>query len=250
MAEASLRAVALARRLQGLEKVRRTFISEAAHELNTPLTPLRIHVEALGERSDLNDAQRAHVEAIERNAKRLCVLVEGLLEVARNESDRLVLDMADIPLSLALGAAIREMAPVGAEAGITLDLLPPRGSLVAQGDRPAIAKVLRTLLGNAIRFTPPGGRVTVSAHPDSTDVVVQVADSGVGLTREQIQLLFQPFARPHEGQAFKAQGAGLGLFVARGLVERQGGRMWAESPGPGKGSSFFFTLRREPVPGT
>src|SRR5687768_17047748 len=148
LAEASLRAVALARRLQGLEKVRRSFISEAAHELNTPLTPLRIHVEALGERSDLNDAQRTHVQVIERNARRLCVLVEGLLEIARNESDRLVLDLADMPLALAIRAATREIAPAAAEAGVTLEALPPRGSLVAQGDRPAIAKVLHILLDN------------------------------------------------------------------------------------------------------
>jgi two-component system, OmpR family, phosphate regulon sensor histidine kinase PhoR len=129
--EATLRAVALARRLQGLEQVRKSFISEASHELNTPLTPLRIHVDALRQRSDLNDAQRAHLEVIDRNTKRLCAVVEGLLEVARTESDRLVLDLADLPLSVAIRAAVSKMAPAAAEAGVMLEVTPPRGNLVA-----------------------------------------------------------------------------------------------------------------------
>lgn len=229
-------------RLKEVEAVRRTFISEASHELNTPLTPLRIHVEALGERPDLTPAQREHVAVIERNVLRLCHLVEDMLEASRLETGRFKLTLTDVRLASLAEESLRALAEAAAAAEVTVDMgpMPP---LVVRADRNRVSQVLYNLLTNAIAFTPPGGRVRVSVQLErgARNAVLAVTDTGVGLTKEQVGRLFQPFSRPHEDPA-GPKGTGLGLFISKSIVEQHGGRIWATSQGPGQGTSFFFSL--------
>ncbi|HEX9815971.1 MAG TPA: ATP-binding protein, partial [Candidatus Thermoplasmatota archaeon] len=235
-------------KLKGLERIRKTFMSEASHELNTPLTPLRIHVEALSEAKDLSPDTRAHLQVIERNLLRLCNLVRDMLEASRLETGRFKLDIRDTAVATLLEEVTQGLAETAKRGRVKLEVdLPKR--LVAKVDSDRIGQVLYNLLTNAISFTKEGGHVNVSARAEENFVIVRVRDTGVGLSPGQITQLFQPFARPHEGTGSAPKGTGLGLFISKGIIEQHGGQIWAESPGPGAGSSFCFTLpsgRMEP----
>lgn len=224
-----------------LDKVRHTFISEASHELNTPLTPLTIHLEALSEGSDVTPRQREHLVVIERNVKRLANLVKDMLEASRLETGRFNLEHSDVPLAVLVEDAIQSSLESANSAGLTLES-GPVAHLTVDADRNRVGQVLNNLLANAIGYTPKGGRIQVGAALEDGQAVVRVADTGIGLSADQIGALFQPFSRPHDGLGSGPKGTGLGLFISKGIIEQHGGRIWAESPGPGQGASFCFAL--------
>lgn|GEM_PF-1524460 len=234
-------------KLKGLEKIRKTFMSEASHELNTPLTPLRTHVETLAEDASLTTQQRGHIVVIERNVLRLCNLVKDMLEASRLETGRFKLDLAETPLAVLVEEAVRSFVETAAKADVTVEL-GPTAPLVTNADRNRVGQVLYNLLTNAISFTPKGGTVTVSTRMEDGEATVRIRDTGVGLSADQIGELFRPFSRPHEGIGSAPKGTGLGLFISKGIIEQHGGRIWAESPGPGAGSSFCFTLPLSQAP--
>ncbi len=248
IAAAAKRAVALEQleveRLKGLEQVRRTFISAASHELNTPLTPLRLHVETLAERPDVTPGQRDHLVVIERNILRLASLVRDMLDASRLETGRFKLDLANVPLGLLVTDAVQGVAEAAAQAAVTLTESQALSNTTARADRDRISQVLHNLLTNAIAFTPPGGHIKVGCQMEkgAQAAIVRVADSGIGLSPDQVGLLFQPFSRPHAKNGPGPAGTGLGLFIAKGIVEQHGGRIWAESAGLGQGSTFSFSL--------
>ncbi len=245
IAEASKRTIELEElevaRLKGLESLRKTFISEASHELNTPLTPIWIHVEALGESKDLTPADREHVTVVERNTLRLRRLVTDMLEASRLETGRFALQLRDVALGPVIDEAIQGVSEFAATTGVMVTRAGQEVRVVT-ADRNRVGQVLFNFLTNAIGFTLKGGRVTVTVVAEGGQAVVRVEDTGIGMTADQIGKLFQPFARPHEGQGTGPKGTGLGLFTSKGIVEQHGGRIWAESPGPGQGSSFCFSL--------
>lgn len=243
VAEASKQAVLLEEaevgRLKGLEELRKTFMSEASHELNTPLTPLRIHAEALAE-TELSPDQRAHLAVMERNILRIANLVKGMLEASRLETGRFQLDREDVPLGVVIEESLLMLREAAAQARLTLEV-GPFEVMVVDADRQRIGQVMHNLVSNSISFTPPGGRIDVRVRALGGEARVCVADTGLGLTPDQLAKLFQAFSRLHEGTGVP-KGTGLGLFISKGIIEQHGGRIWAESAGPGKGSSFCFTL--------
>ncbi|HUR62032.1 MAG TPA: ATP-binding protein [Candidatus Thermoplasmatota archaeon] len=228
-------------RLKGLEKLRRTFLSEASHELNTPLTPLRLQVEVLKEASNLTPEQREQLALIERNVLRLCKLVTGMLDASRLETGRYQLKVEDIALSAMVDDVAASLRDTAQQAGIGL-VVAPQGDCMVAADRDRVGQVLFNLVTNAIHYTRKGGRITVTMEKGEESGVVRVRDTGVGLTVEQIAQLFQPFSRPHDPAPSNPRGTGLGLFISKGIIEQLGGGIWAESEGPGKGSTFCFSL--------
>lgn len=228
-------------RLTALEEVRKTFINEASHELNTPLTPVLIHLEGLAADTKLTADQRKHVTMIERNVRRLASLVHDMLDASRLETGRFNLELEDLPLAELVEETVENFTDKASKTGITLSSGPLQ-PVVAMADADRLTQVLHNLVTNAISFTPPGGRVTVATKSEDGAAVVRVTDTGVGLTSEQIEQLFQPFARPHEDTGTAPKGTGLGLFISRGIIKQHGGKIWAESPGLGEGSSFCFSI--------
>ncbi|MEA3203844.1 MAG: hypothetical protein QOI63_1524 [Thermoplasmata archaeon] len=228
-------------RLKGLEKLRRTFLSEASHELNTPLTPLRLQVEALKEATNLTPQQREQLALIERNVLRLCKLVTGMLDASRLETGRYQLRVEDVQLSSMVDDVVASLRGTAEQAGIELAVAPGSDAVVA-ADRDRVGQVLFNLVTNAIHYTRKGGRITVTVEEGEDAGVVRVQDTGVGLTVDQLAQLFQPFSRPHDPAPANPRGTGQGLFISKGIIEQQGGGIWAESPGPGKGSAFCFSL--------
>lgn len=233
-------------RLQEMNRFRMEFLNAAAHELNTPLTPLTLELNLLasGKQGPLNPKQAHTVEMLERNLGRVRRLVRDLLDSARLESGRLELVRKPVDLD-ALAREAGETFRASAEAeGVVLEVA-PGGAGEVPGDEVRLMQVVTNLVGNALRATPRGGRVTVATRGGPGEAVLEVRDTGVGLTEAQRALLFRPFTQVHDPLPGKSKGTGLGLYISQGIVTQHSGRMWCASDGPGQGSTFGFALPRE-----
>ncbi|MCA1812495.1 MAG: sensor histidine kinase [Halobacteriales archaeon] len=228
-------------KLAELDRFRRSFVNSAAHELSNPLTPMvlqieRLHSERLGL---LNPAQRRAMDMVDRNALRLQHLVRDVLDAARLQGDGLALECRPVDLAPLIAEAAEQFREPAREGGLALTAhAAPR--LVVDADPARVSQVLFNLLSNALKFTPRGGRVRLEAVREGETAVVRVRDDGIGFAAEEAPRLFQSFSRLK--QSVTASGTGLGLFICKGIVERHGGTMWAESEGPGQGAIFGFAL--------
>lgn len=235
-------------RLREVDSFKTRFMNMAAHELSTPLTPIKVQMHLLKSRSDEPplEVHRRSIHLLDRNFQRLQSLVGDLLDSSRLQSDRMPLR----PKPLDLAALVIEVAesfdPAAKQAGIRLvTTVPPAVACIADADR--ITQAATNLLSNALKFTPAGGLVHVNVLPQGSTVRVSVKDSGAGLTKQQAARLFQPFEQVHESQIANKGGSGLGLYITRGIVELHGGRIWVESDGPGTGCTFSFEIPKEPA---
>lgn len=230
-------------RLKELDAQRSQAIGTAALELATPLAPIREQLEALKSRgASLEPPLKEGFAHLERNVGRIEAVAQDLLEVARFQAGFTPLERERIDLGEVVREAAGSFREAAQEAGIDLELaVPGPGEVEVFVDPRRVVQVMFNLLGNAIHFTPRGGRVRVEARLAGGMGLVRVADTGQGIAPEGLQRLFHPFVQVHEGGP-EPLGTGLGLFISKGLVELHGGQIWAESEGPGKGSAFTFTL--------
>lgn len=230
--------------LREVNSFKARFMNMAAHELNTPLTPIKVQMHLLKARAADGPGLEPHKNSItilDRNFNRLSGLVQDLLDSTRLQTNRL----PTTPRPMDLVALLREVVDSfqsvaqGAKIQLELDTVEP---LQCNADPQRLTQVLNNLLVNAIKFTPAGGKVRVVARLKEDIVRVEVRDTGIGLAPDQIARLFQPFEQVHESQLATHHGSGLGLYITRGIVESHAGRVWAESAGPGKGSAFIFEI--------
>ncbi len=230
-------------RLREMNEFKTRFLNMAAHELNTPLTPLRLQLHLLKaeQMGPLTEKQAKAVSLLDRNVTRLSGLVGELLEVARLQSGRLRLQLQPMALDEVIDEVIESFGEASRRVGINLSYAGHQG-LTVQADRNRMTQVLFNLVSNAVKFTPAGGRVVVDAVDKGSHVEVSVTDTGLGLSPEQQTRLFQPFSQVHDPMMITASGTGLGLYICKGLVEAQGGHITVSSSGPGQGSTFRFTL--------
>jgi signal transduction histidine kinase len=234
--------------LAELDRFRRDFVNQAAHEINNPLTPIALQTELLrsGRPGPLSPQQQRALGVIDRNVARLARLAGDILDAARLQAGRLGVELERVDLrTLALEAveAHREHAAAGQ---VTLDVAAPRGAEV-MADPQRLAQVLDNLLSNALKFTPPGGRVLVEAGAPDGRASVTVRDTGAGFPPEDAARLFQPFSQLPSGKAHG--GTGLGLYVSKGIVEQHGGTLRGASDGPGLGAAFTMELPLAPPAG-
>ena len=223
-----------AARLAELAKAKTRFINTAAHELNTPLTPIRLSLASLKRQAPGNQ-----LALLERNVERLTRLLHDVLEGARLQADHLRLDRRGMDLAALVREVVDEHQPAAVGHGLSLSV-DAVASLPVLADAGRLHEVLMNLLSNAIKFTPPEGHVHVRAVADEATARVEVTDTGRGIKEPDLALLFQPFTQV--GDIQPAQGTGLGLYIARGIVEQHGGRLEARSAGEGRGATFSFTL--------
>lgn len=243
------------RRLQEQADFKTNFLRTAAHELGTPLTPIKIQLrilrDQLAKRGPSEESQS--VAILERNVDRLQVLVRDLLESARMQSGRMRLNPRAMDLAHQVHDVVETFQQPAIEIGISLDAkMPNEVAMVADPDR--ITQVLYNLLSNAVKFTPAGGRVHVQVDDLGEAVRLVVEDTGAGFTAEQARNLFLPFSQVHDPNQMAKPGSGLGLYICKGIVEQHGGGLTAHSEGPGKGARFTVTLPRvarpPPIPTT
>lgn len=229
-------------------RTRDDLLAVVSHDLKNPLNVVSMVAgilqmeEAGGEHGDL---VRKHGQLLGRATKRMLGLIDDLLDLASIEAGRLSMEMADESVTALATAAIDLLQPVAVQKGADVrwtegDVLPR-----VRADRRRVQQVLSNLIGNALKFVRAGGSVTVSAHASPSEVVFEVADDGPGIAADHLPYLFERFWKaPGDARA----GTGLGLYIVRGIVSAHGGRVWAESE-PGRGSRFYFTLRRTDATG-
>ena len=230
----------MAEKLEHTEEMRRQLIGDVAHELRTPLTTIQGSMEGLID--GVLPADEETYQSVYREAARLQKLVRDLQELSRVEAGILVIEPRPVKLSDLTQTTCEQLEKQYLEKGVELfndvgDVLP---LVLADVDR--IGQVLLNLLGNGLQYTPPGGWVRITARNLGEVVETSIEDSGIGIDPEDIPHVFTRFYRVDKSRSRVGGGSGIGLTIAKHLVETGGGRIWVESPGVGKGSTFTFTL--------
>jgi hypothetical protein len=229
-------------RLLELDRLKDEFLALVSHELRTPLTSIVGYVEYLvdGKVGDLSEEQHGVLRVIERNAQRLTRLVSDLLLVAQVEAGKLALEEMPIDLVTIAGQCVEAARPAAERKGIELTLL--AATVPALSADPArLAQLFDNLLANAVKFTPAGGRVEVTVTADAVSAVVEVADTGPGISAQEQERLFERFYRTATATRDAVPGSGLGLAIAKALAEAHGGALQVESE-PGRGANFRVEL--------
>jgi two-component system sensor histidine kinase BaeS len=230
----------MAAKLQQTENMRRQLIGDVAHELRTPLTAIKGSMEGLIDGVLPADAET--YQAIHREADRLQRLVNDLQELSRVESGAFDLDRQSAKVSDLVDSAVARLGKQFEEKDVALETEVPSGLPQVFVDKDRIDQVLLNLVGNALQYTPSGGKVTISAHAQDDEIHIAVADTGIGIPPEHLPHLFTRFYRVDKSRSRAGGGTGIGLTIAKHLVEAHGGRIWAVSSGSGQGSTFIFTL--------
>ncbi|HYO56144.1 PAS domain-containing sensor histidine kinase [Archangium sp.] len=229
----------LYRAAQRATQARDVVLEVVAHDLRNPLNAIVLSTQKLlrQRRAEAMDTgTREPLRSIASSAQRMGRLIEDLLDVARMEGGTLSVDPGPQPTAALLQEAVEALRPLATEVRLSSEVsgeLPP-----VLADRDRLLQVFSNLLGNALKFTPPGGWITVSARVEGSWVCFSVRDTGPGISPDALEHLFDRFWQAQRGDR---RGAGLGLSIAKGIIEAHGGRIWAESE-PGHGSTFFFTV--------
>ncbi|QYU66958.1 PAS domain-containing protein [Leptolyngbya sp. 15MV] len=224
------------------DEARNSFVAQATHELRTPLTNIRLYVEQAMEAGQDDAATRAAaLGVIGREALRLERIVSDMLSVAEMEAGSLKLRADDVRLDAMFDDLREEFGPQAREKGLELSLeLPPKLPVVV-GDRDKIAQALHNLVGNAVKYTPKGGRVSVRVDAGPERLTIDVADTGVGIPAAELDLVFEKFYRASGTRSSDVPGTGLGLPLAREVARLHGGDVTARSE-VGKGSTFTLWI--------
>jgi two-component system OmpR family sensor kinase len=233
--------------LQEAETLRQNMVADVAHELRTPLSVLQGNLWAI-----LNDAyplEKAEISRLYDETRLLSRLVEDLRELALADAGELYLELRPTDVAQVIRDTVDTLALAAEVQEVSLTAQLPDDLAPAQADPDRVAQVLRNLLVNALRHTPSGGSVTVSASSKVKSLEIAIADTGEGIAPDDLPHVFERFWRADPararsgigGEGRMAGGTGLGLSVAQSLVKAQGGRIWVEST-PGEGTVFRFTL--------
>ncbi|OQX61278.1 MAG: hypothetical protein B5M51_08260 [Anaerolinea sp. 4484_236] len=233
----------MAEQLEQVEEMRRQLIGDVTHELRTPLTAIKGSMEGLMD--GVLPAQEETYQQIHQEAGRLSRLVDDLQELSRVEAGAYRMDIQPVDISVLIETVVKRLGYQFEEKRIRLasSLLPDLPHVLADTDR--VIQALTNLVGNALHYTPSGGSVTISARSLSDEMEISIEDTGVGIPEEYLEHIFTRFYRVDKSRSRQAGGSGIGLTVAKHLVEGHGGRIWAESEGREQGSRFVFTLPLE-----
>jgi signal transduction histidine kinase len=217
------------------------FLANMSHELRTPLNAIIGFSEVLQEQmfGDLNERQLAYVNDVLEAGRHLLSLINDVLDLAKIEAGRMDLDLSQVAIRDVLRSAVSLYSERASREGVQLALATEPEEITITADERRIRQVVLNLVSNAVKFTPHDGRVDVSARVEDGHVEVAVADTGPGISPDDLETIFEEFEQTTAGK--QVEGTGLGLPLSRKLVELHGGRLWVESE-PGKGSTFRFTL--------
>jgi signal transduction histidine kinase len=231
-------------KLTELDRLKSDFVSNVSHELRTPLTAIKGAVDLVLREvaGPLTEKQIHYLLRVRSNTQHLAGLINDLLDLSKIESGKVEVKSSRVSLGGLVYEVVETLRPVAAEKVIALEANIPEPSVLIWADRDKIYQVLVNLIGNAIKFTPSQGRVTVSASRDSNErVQVSVSDTGPGIAADEADKIFEKFYQITGNSGPKPKGTGLGLAICKALVELHGGRIWMESE-INRGSTFSFAL--------
>jgi signal transduction histidine kinase len=225
-------------KLKETDKMKDEFINIAAHELRTPIQPILGLTQFLLSKSK-NIKDHELLDVVVRNAKRLLRLTDEILDVTKIESHSLKLSKEQFNLNDVIKNAINDIATNKEESNNLKLLFQSEEDIFIEADRTRLTQVISNLLSNAVKFTKEeGGTITITAEKKDTQVIVKIKDTGTGIDPEILPRLFSKFASKSE-----RGGTGLGLFIAKNIVEAHGGEIWAENNADRKGATFSFSLQ-------
>jgi two-component system sensor histidine kinase BarA len=246
-------------RLEELDRLKSNFLATMSHELRTPLTSVIGYTEMMveGLAGPISPEQREYLSTILGKADQLLSLITAVLDVATLESGQLALDRCALSLADVVASEVATIQPLAGRRGIAIQL-EAHGETTVVGDRRKIRQIVSSLLSNAVKFTPDRGCVGIAVRPGplapgqaeigaAPAVQLVVTDSGIGISRDQVQKIFEPFFQVDSSSTRAFGGTGLGLTLAKAYVEAHGGRIWVDSA-PGQGSTFTatFPIRTQP----
>ncbi|HYO24325.1 MAG TPA: ATP-binding protein, partial [Lacipirellulaceae bacterium] len=222
-------------------QIKDEFLSTVSHELRTPLNAILGYAQLLG-RSPADDDSRDGLAVIERNAKAQAQIIDDLLDMSRIIAGKLRLHVASVDLTQVVAAAIQTIQPAADAKNLHIHaVLDPRAGHVL-GDAGRLQQVAWNLLSNAVKFTPKGGRIQVALSRVNSHIEFKVSDTGEGIPLDSLPLIFGRFQQADSSTTRRHGGLGLGLAIAKQLVELHGGQITAHSDGPGRGAAFLVTL--------
>jgi two-component system sensor histidine kinase GlrK len=233
----------MGQKLRELDRMKADFFAAMSHELRTPLTSIKegtgLLLEGIG--GPTTEKQRKLLAILAEESNRLILLVNSLLDLSKMEAGMMSYDFALAHIDPLLKRAVAEVAPLVEAKQITIESAVDQPLPAVRIDAERILQVLRNLLGNAIKFTPKGGLVRVSARPTGDKLEIAVKDSGPGIPQEALLSIFEKFNQGMRADDLARSGTGLGLAIAKSIISSHGGKIWAESQ-LGHGSTFIFVL--------
>jgi signal transduction histidine kinase len=228
--------------LASTETLRRELLADVSHELKTPLASIKAYMEGL--QDGVIPSSPETYQTIHREAARLQRLVLDLQELSRVESQAIILNIQALDVQDLLNHLIEHLRPQYQEKRIQLRFVSEQKAVIVHGDSDRLEQVFTNVLGNALQYTPEGGAVTVRLETRSDNALLSITDNGIGLSELEQKRVFQRFYRVDKSRARASGGSGIGLTITKSLIEAQGGRIWVESAGLGKGSTFFIQIPR------
>ena len=230
--------------LKRLEELKEEFVFVAAHELRTPVAAMKGYLSLIldGTTGGVNDRTKDFITKVIQSNNRLVQLVNDLLEVSRSEAGRLTIRVSPIDLVSPIHDVLVELEKMAEEKHVQLvhETLPQMPKILADPDR--LKEVLVNLVGNSIKYMGGSGTVTISHELKANELITHIKDTGIGMSKEAQEKLFEKFYRIATDKTREITGTGLGLFIVKEIIEKMNGKIWATSEGEGKGSTFSFSL--------
>lgn len=230
-------------KLKGLDKLKTEFVSLASHQLRSPLTTIKGYTSMLleGDYGDIDPKAKETIERVMESSNNLTMVVEDLLNVTKIEAGGMKYEMAPFDLSQVVKDEAKDLSVTAEKKGLKLNFeSDEKNPCIVNGDKEKIRQVVINFIDNSIKYTKEGS-INISVKNKEGKVIFAVKDTGMGMTEETKNSLFQKFARG-DGARMNTTGTGLGLYLAKQIVEAHKGRVWVESEGAGKGSEFYMEL--------
>ena len=232
--------------LQRVNKIRRDFVANVSHELKTPATSLKLLAESLEETLEEDPVQaRLFAAQLKKETERLAQLITDLLDLARLESQERIDYPSVVDVRGVLMTVLSRMRRVARKKDITLQWkrFGKAAQYTVRGDETQLTSMFTNLVDNAVKYTPPGGRVEVIGGSEGSEIVIRIADTGIGIPEGKLARIFERFYRVDKARSKATGGTGLGLSIVRHVAQNHGGRVTVEST-PGEGSVFTVYLPR------
>ncbi len=233
--------------LHQLDKQKSEFVANSAHHLRDPLTAIKGYASMVldGSFGELSKDAKEAMERIYKSSQRLVVIVNDFMDIAKIESGKMDYVFSKVNLLEMVKDLAGEMAPAAKEAGLELRVnIDEKQDYCVNVDEGKIRQVVSNLMDNAIKYTPHGSvGISLTKNPDGKKIILSIFDTGIGMSPKTVKKIFHKFSRADEASKFHTGGSGLGLYVAKEIFKKHNGRIWAESLGLGKGSTFNLELK-------
>jgi signal transduction histidine kinase len=229
--------------LQNLEEMRRGFIANVSHELRTPMTSISGFIEGILDGTIPPEKQKDYLEIVKEEVMRLNRLVNELLDLARMEAREIHIVTKDFNINELIRRCIIKLESLIMEKNLEIVANFEEEDVFVRADIDAIERVILNLIHNAVKFTPETGIICLSTSIQKDNVLISVADNGIGMEKEELDMIWDRFYKSDKSRSRDKLGTGLGLAIVKNLINEHGQDIWAESEA-GRGTTFYFTLKR------